>query len=316
MAHLTDLHMKRVQQRRKSAAKTVKWGMEKAAESQKVHTTWSQHACFDSCEESSAALVFNCVPRKKCQSQVLQTLKCEQNYSAFVFGMKIHTQTEAKMRPQRQVGYFGDTQCKHNSTNQTHTAGQVCAHPKARPDYGCVPGLENGSDLRRVSDLFAFFGMVEWNKAQHHRAPQLWATAASSSAPPCWCLPSSRSWNCIVMDARVCGEGKGREGEGREEAGGKCPAIELIVMETSVCLEVRHTVNVGGVLIALPQVCACERCFAFRASKARDSINPMRDSKQTVASVPDFSKTFRARASQKAAPQLHSSQRCSVASSV
>lgn len=99
MAHLADLHMKRVQQRRKSAAKTVKWGMEKAAESQKVHTTWSQHACFGSCEESSAALVFNCVPHKKCQSQVLQTLKCERNYSAFVFGVKIHTQREAKNAP-------------------------------------------------------------------------------------------------------------------------------------------------------------------------------------------------------------------------
>lgn len=70
--------------------------MEKVAESQKVHTTWSRHACFGSCQESSAALVFNSVPRKKCQSQVLQTLKCERNYSAFVFGLKIHTQTEAK----------------------------------------------------------------------------------------------------------------------------------------------------------------------------------------------------------------------------
>lgn len=46
MAHLADLHMKRGQQRGKSAAKTVKWGMEKAAESQEVHATWSQQRVF------------------------------------------------------------------------------------------------------------------------------------------------------------------------------------------------------------------------------------------------------------------------------
>lgn len=34
------------------------------------------------------------------------------------------------------------------------------------------------------------------------------STAASSSAPPCRCLPSCRSWNCIVMYA-VCREGRG-----------------------------------------------------------------------------------------------------------
>lgn len=140
------------------------------------------------------------------------------------------------MHPQRQVGYFGDTQCKHNSTNQTHTAGQVCVHPKPRPDYRCVPGLENGSGLGRVSDLFAFFGMVEWNKAQRHGAPQLRATLV----PP---LQPQLKLHCHGRKGVWGGEGKGRGGKGREGAGGKCKAKELIVMETSVCLEVRHTVK-------------------------------------------------------------------------
>lgn len=155
-----------------------------------------------------------------------------------------------------------------NITAQTgHTQQDKCVFIQRQGQTAdvCLV-LENGSGLRRVSGLFAFFGMVEWNKARHHGAPRLRATAASSSAPPCWCLPSSRSWNCIVMDARVVwgGEGKGRGGEGKEGAGG---GEELIVMETSVCLEVRHTVNVGGVLIALalPRVCACERCFCIQS---------------------------------------------------
>lgn len=192
--------------------------MEKAAESQKVHATWSQHACFGSCEESSAALVFSCVPRKKCQSQVLQTLKCERNYSAFVFGVKIHTQTEAKKcAPQRQVGYFGDTQRKHNSTNRTHTAGQVCVYPKARPDCGCVPGF---GKWQRPQAGFRLICIL-WNGGMKQSpTPRSSSAASYGSIQLCASLlvPPLQPQLKLHCHGRKGSVGRGREGEGR---GGK-----------------------------------------------------------------------------------------------
>lgn len=143
-----------------------------------------------------AAFVFDCMPRRNV-SQVLQGPKCEWNCSVFVFWLKINTtKTETIMLPKDKLGTatLVTPLCKHNSTNKTGMAGQVHAHEKERPDYRYVLSLENGSSgLRQVSVLFAFFGMVECNKAKHHGAPPLRATAGSSSAPPCQRLPSRRS---------------------------------------------------------------------------------------------------------------------------
>lgn len=136
-----------------------------------VHTFWSQHACFGSCEQSSAALVFHCMPHRNVRVRCCRDLNVSGIIQLLCFGWQSTHKQKLKCTPKISWVLWW----QHNTINKTGTAGQVHVHQKARADSRYVLHLENagGGGLGQVSVLFAFFGMVEWSKAKRRGAPPL-----------------------------------------------------------------------------------------------------------------------------------------------
>lgn len=172
MAHLANLHMKRVQQRGKKAAKTLKWGMETAAESQKVHTFWSRFRFVRG--------AFSCLPRRNVRARC-----CTPKISWVLWWHP------AQSKPALQ------DKCMFN-LRQGQITDTCSVWKRAAASGRCRCYL---------------LSLDWWNDTKPNTMALLHATAASSSAPPCRCLPSRRSWNCIVM---VC-VGRGERGKWAEK---------------------------------------------------------------------------------------------------